>query len=305
MRKINVSLASLVIGMSLCGTARAQAHRNAYGGSTSHSSGSTSRTNAYGGSSSHTAGEGTSHTSAYGTSTSHAYGGGTCPHKRVRRYNFWKGWVWRGTYQRLRRNHGRSLWGGRSTHHPVRNDGRCLCVSSTHCLLCVSSARNGGLLPNRLLQLCFDWWGRGRGSCSRHGRWRCCRLFPGQFPKRERLQCRLLSWRRQYERCQCCGFECQCGGRQCQCRGGDANTAANAVARQPTARIRWAQFMRRYLPVASVPMSRQVEPIICAATPGSVRPLGRTECCTASSQHRNLIFRAFNNGARHYKLLKK
>ena len=33
MKKVIVSLASLVISLVLCGTARAQAHRNAYGGS--------------------------------------------------------------------------------------------------------------------------------------------------------------------------------------------------------------------------------------------------------------------------------
>ena len=38
MKKVMVSLASLVISLVLCGRAQAQAHRNAYGGgSTSHS----------------------------------------------------------------------------------------------------------------------------------------------------------------------------------------------------------------------------------------------------------------------------
>src|SRR5271166_982617 len=52
-------------------------HANAYGGSTSHSYGSTSHSNAYGGSTSHTYGEGSSHTNEYGGSTSHNYDGGT------------------------------------------------------------------------------------------------------------------------------------------------------------------------------------------------------------------------------------
>ena len=44
----------------------------------------------------------------------------------------------------------------------------------------------------------------------------------------------------------------------------------------PMVRIRWVQFMRRYLPAASVPRYREAEPTICAATPGSVRPMVRT-----------------------------
>ena len=48
-----------------------------FGGSSSHSYGSSSHGNAYGGSTSHTAGQGTTHDSAYGTSTSHNEGGGT------------------------------------------------------------------------------------------------------------------------------------------------------------------------------------------------------------------------------------
>ena len=39
MKKVIVSLASLVVSLVLCGTAQAQAHRNRYGGSTSHSYG--------------------------------------------------------------------------------------------------------------------------------------------------------------------------------------------------------------------------------------------------------------------------
>ena len=77
MKKVIVSLASLVISLVLSGTARAQAHRNAYGGgSTYHSGNSTTRTNAYGGSATHTAGQGTTATNAYGGSASHAEGSG-------------------------------------------------------------------------------------------------------------------------------------------------------------------------------------------------------------------------------------
>lgn len=49
---------------------------NSWGGSTSHSYGSTSRENAWGGSSSHEAGQGSEHTNTYGGSTSGAYGEG-------------------------------------------------------------------------------------------------------------------------------------------------------------------------------------------------------------------------------------
>ena len=77
MKKVIVSLASLVISLVLCGTAQAQAHRNAWGGgSTYHSGNSTTRTNAYGGSATHTAGQGTTASNAYGGSAYHAQGSG-------------------------------------------------------------------------------------------------------------------------------------------------------------------------------------------------------------------------------------
>jgi hypothetical protein len=70
--------ACLAITLVLCGTAWGYSHSNRYGGSTSHSYGSTSHTSAYGTSTSHTYGEGSSHTNYYGGSTSHsAYGGTT------------------------------------------------------------------------------------------------------------------------------------------------------------------------------------------------------------------------------------
>ena len=69
MKKVMVSLASLVVSLVLCGRVQAQAHRNAYGGgSTYHSGNTTTRTNAYGGSATHTAGQGTSASNAYGGS---------------------------------------------------------------------------------------------------------------------------------------------------------------------------------------------------------------------------------------------
>ncbi len=77
MKKIFVVFLSLSIVALFSVLAWAFSHGNRYGGSSSHSYGSSSHTNAWGGSSSHTAGEGSSHTNAYGGSTSHAYGEGT------------------------------------------------------------------------------------------------------------------------------------------------------------------------------------------------------------------------------------
>ena len=71
-----------VVAVALASTlgvdpAHGWASANRYGGSTTHSYGSTSHTNAYGGSSSHEAGEGTEHTNTYGGSTAHSAYGGT------------------------------------------------------------------------------------------------------------------------------------------------------------------------------------------------------------------------------------
>jgi len=77
MKKIIISLASLVTMLAPCATASAYSHSNRYGGSTSHSYGSTSHTSAAGTSTSHTYGQGTSHTNVYGGSTTHGYYGGT------------------------------------------------------------------------------------------------------------------------------------------------------------------------------------------------------------------------------------
>ena len=87
---------------------------------------------------------------------------------------------------------------------------------------------------------------------------------------------------RQCRRCQC---ECCCG--------------------PPTSRIRWAQFMGRYLPAASVPKSREVEPIICAATPGSVRPMVRTVYFIAWCPHRKGKVHRSNGTAFMWKKIEK
>lgn len=77
MKMIVTAIAVLLATAQWAEPAAAWSSANRYGGSTSHSAGSTSHTNAYGGSSSHTWGQGSSHTNAYGGSTSHSYGGGT------------------------------------------------------------------------------------------------------------------------------------------------------------------------------------------------------------------------------------
>src|SRR5271165_5682369 len=77
MKKTIVRLLSFAVALLPFGTASAYSHANRYGGSTSHSYGSTSHSSAYGTSSSHTYGEGSSHTNEYGGSTSHSYDGGT------------------------------------------------------------------------------------------------------------------------------------------------------------------------------------------------------------------------------------
>ena len=76
MKKIFVSFLPLAIIALSSGPAWAWFHGNRYGGSTSHTYGSTSHTSAWGTSTSHVAGEGTSHTNVYGGSATHYAGGG-------------------------------------------------------------------------------------------------------------------------------------------------------------------------------------------------------------------------------------
>jgi len=77
MRTFTLGAATLLVVSVAARSTSGYAHANAWGGSTSHSYGSTSHTSAYGTSTSHTYGEGTSHTNYYGGSTSHSYYGGT------------------------------------------------------------------------------------------------------------------------------------------------------------------------------------------------------------------------------------
>jgi len=76
LKKITIGLLGLAIAALQPGTAFAYAHANAYGGSTSHSYGSTSHTNAYGGHTSGSYGNGATHTNTYGGTTSGKYGSG-------------------------------------------------------------------------------------------------------------------------------------------------------------------------------------------------------------------------------------
>jgi hypothetical protein len=71
---VAVIQAAVVLG---CASAFAWESANRWGGSTTHSWGSTSHDNRWGGSSSYEAGVGAEHTNVYGGNTAHAYGGGT------------------------------------------------------------------------------------------------------------------------------------------------------------------------------------------------------------------------------------
>jgi hypothetical protein len=77
MKTISVGIMSFLLVTLSCGFAGAWSHASRFGGSMSHSFGSTSHTSAWGTSTSHSYGEGTSHTNVYGGSTSHGYGEGT------------------------------------------------------------------------------------------------------------------------------------------------------------------------------------------------------------------------------------
>jgi hypothetical protein len=101
MKKISVCFLSLLIVVLLYVPAGAWSHGNRYGGSTSHSWGSTSHTSAWGTSTSHTAGQGTSHTNVYGGSATHYTGGG---------------WSKTGAYGGTA--YGNAHWGGAYYHPP-------------------------------------------------------------------------------------------------------------------------------------------------------------------------------------------
>ena len=77
MKMIVMGFVSFLITAVSSGPARAWTTANRYGGSTTHTYGSTTHTNAYGGSTSHAYGEGTEHTNMYGGSTAHGWYGGT------------------------------------------------------------------------------------------------------------------------------------------------------------------------------------------------------------------------------------
>ena len=103
MKKIMVSLVSFAFALLPFNTASAYSHANRYGGSTSHSDGSTS-TPALGTSSSHTVGEVSSHTNEYGGSSSHNSEWRHEPHQHLRRHHFGRGRLWCDSYRHLRRN---------------------------------------------------------------------------------------------------------------------------------------------------------------------------------------------------------
>jgi hypothetical protein len=76
LKNIAIALAGLTLAALQSAPAFAYAHANSYGGSTSHSYGSTSHTNTYGGSTSGQYGSGGTHSNVYGGSTSGQYGSG-------------------------------------------------------------------------------------------------------------------------------------------------------------------------------------------------------------------------------------
>ena len=176
MNKIIVSLVSLAIALLPFETVAAYSHANRYGGSTSHSYGSTSHSSAYGTSSSHTYGEGSSHTNEYGGSTSHsAYGGTSHTNTYGGTTTGEAGYGATHTYDN-----------GATAYHPPDT-----AVPSARAVLSVSSAHNGGLLRSRMLQLRIDGRRGRRGRSGRRG-YRCRHsLLCGCVPKCSRLAERL------------------------------------------------------------------------------------------------------------------
>jgi len=77
MKRIAPSVFAFLIAAIISAPAEAWRSANRFGGSTTHTWGSTTHTNAYGGSTSHSYGVGTTHTNMYGGSTSHGWYGGT------------------------------------------------------------------------------------------------------------------------------------------------------------------------------------------------------------------------------------
>ena len=86
MKKVGNMMKKIVVNLMIValagGPAWAWSHAGRWGGSMSHSFGSTSHSSRWGTSTSHTFGEGTSHANAYGGSTTHYAGRGNKPHER-------------------------------------------------------------------------------------------------------------------------------------------------------------------------------------------------------------------------------
>ena len=179
MRAIVVMVAVLLVGALRPESAHAWASANRWGGSTSHSWGSTSHTNAWGGSSSHAYGVGTEHTNMYGGSSAHAWGGGT------EHTNVYGG------------RNGRSVRGGSDPHLRLWSD--CLsparlrwirvfrlssaCLRWIRLLSLPPAGRGTGLFGLGMLRLC-----RGCGCDCRRNRWGggCLRQHGGSLLVRVR-----------------------------------------------------------------------------------------------------------------------
>ena len=330
MKKVIVSLASLVISLVLCGTARAQAHRNAYGGgSTYHSGNSTTRTNAYGGSATHTAGQGTTATNAYGGSAYHAQGsgkttatnayGGSATHtagQGTTATNAYGGSAYHaeGSGTTTATN----AYGGSATHYAGYGTVATSSSGQTASAYHPPTAYYGYHPPTTAayygtsvlqLYLRLDCRCRSRRRCSRHGRWRRRSLFQGQRPKAQAPTMQATQPARQTRALPTPTLPLRMPMRRQPTPMRRPRTPMPPlpmrVAAAPTSRIRWAQFMGRYLPAASVPRSQAVEPIICAATPGSVRPMVRMVSFTAWCPHRKGKVHRSNGTAFMWKKIEK
>ena len=128
------------------------ASANRYGGSTSHSYGSTTHDNRWGGSTSHEAGEGTEHSNVYGGSTR------ACIRRRDR------------AHEHVRRQHVRQIRQWCVSHLSLGRDGLSPSgLSGLSDLSRVPPARRGSVLLLGLLRL------RGGGGCGgRRSHGSCC-----------------------------------------------------------------------------------------------------------------------------------
>ncbi len=217
MKTIFIALVSLLATTLAAGPAGAWSHGGSWGGSTSHSYGSTSHSSRWGGSTSHTAGEGTSHTSTWGTSTSHSYGEGT---SHTNAYGgsatHYEGGGWSKTGAYGGTAYGDAHYGGAYYHppaayYPPYHPPTTVNYYGSSCNNCGGWSTAGAAAAGAALGV-----GHRRGHClSQHQR--------GHI---ERLQCRCC--RRQCQYLVCLQRRGRCRNRQhhgrLQCRGRDRHS---------------------------------------------------------------------------------